>query len=134
MFRSRKKHLAFETLENRLQMASDFIFGLHLETLDTQDRTVSRINIGDAFKLRLSAAELNPVLSLDQGVGGYIGLTFDANLADKNGELNFPSTYSLYRRFDVIAPGCGKRWGHFPIYSILSLQLRLVPASSGKFP
>lgn len=109
MSRSRRKMgLSLESLESRSMMASDFQIAIYLETLDMNDSPVSKVEVGETFKLRMSAEDLNAAaFPLERGVGGYVGLTFDAKLADKVGDLNFSSSYSINRNFKQEEPG---RW------------------------
>ena len=106
MYRSRKHfHLLFESLESRALMAADFKVALYLETLDMNDRPVSKVEIGDMFKLRMSAEQLESASTPARGVGGYVGIAFDPKIADRNGDLVFADAYSISRNFQIKSPG-----------------------------
>ncbi len=113
--RSQKSRLiGFESLDSRLLMASDYRVAIQLKIFDLNDVPITRVAVGEHFKLRAYVAELNSNEPLDRDAGGYVGVHFDAKLADIVGELSFAEAYSIGRSFKQHAPGVWEDVGAQP--------------------
>lgn len=76
---NRRFHL--ETLELRSMMASDFEAALHLETLDSNGNSVSQVQVGETFLLRMSV-ETSASTPAERMMMNSADITFNPTLAE----------------------------------------------------